>query len=186
MDASVLLASARSSANHTQRGLAQASGKAQSAIAFIETSRHDVTTSTLGELLAPCGYQLATLPTLVPSAQVAANELSKHLDRPRVALRLVIGFVGQLQSVDQATRVGLCLAEPRSTDSAWDAVLAGAVEYTLRGLPKPGWLGRSRWSSQEPFYIGSTEAARQFARQHTPVEFANRNVFIAETEFASV
>lgn len=185
MTAAVLLASARAGANQTQRGLAQASGKVQSAIAAIESGQHDTTTATLTQLLIPCGYKLTVLPSLAPTVLDAASELAEYELDSRASFRMIIGFVDQLRAVDAATRVGLCLAEPRPTDSRWDPVLAGAVDYVLRGLPKPVWLSHLRWSSEVPVYVDNTESTREYARLYTPVEFAKRNVFVAETEFAS-
>jgi transcriptional regulator with XRE-family HTH domain len=66
LNASKLLKEVRKRADITQRDLAKRSGKAQSAIARIESGRSSPTVATLNQLLAAAGFELNVTLTIKP------------------------------------------------------------------------------------------------------------------------
>lgn len=187
--AQLFIRSARLQSGLSQRALAERAEVQQPMISWIETGKHDATTETLDRLLRPLGRVVTLIPATTPSVLEVSKALGESVSKgeARLALRILIGLADGLASQDPATRIALAVAEPLPLgDAGWDAALAGLVEYRLRGLPVPGWISGQRFYSPEPFFVDKTKKSREWAAEHSAEEFTSRNVYIAESEFASL
>ncbi len=183
--ASILIRSARVGAGLSQRDLAQRTKTHQSGLASIESGQRDTTVNTLLLLLNASGSTITSIPGHWTPVALGAVPLCRGSTATR--LRHFIQLSDDLASADPATRIALTIAEPAPTgDAGWDAALAALVEYRLGALPKPKWISKGNRYCSEPFFVDNSEAARQYATEHSPKVFAKRNVFLADSELQSV
>jgi hypothetical protein len=77
---------------------------------------------------------------------------------------------------------------PLVSNSAYDALIAGLVEYHLerKKLPLPKWLAeKSRWL-KEPWFVDEIPTLHKKIQARTPRSFSKRNAFISEAELVSL
>jgi hypothetical protein len=139
-------------------------------------------------LLATANYGLYALPTRAGSAADWADEIYQELRSTRasegVALRALIGLSDDLAAATPDVRVALCVAPaPPTTNARFDAAIAAVVAYHLSrdGLPVPSWVNEPSRALASEWLVtpGATE-------NEVPREFAERGVWLAASELASV
>ena len=187
--ASALLRQARRAGAFTQRALAAASGDTQSAIADVETGRHDPGVDRLERLVRPLGYQVTIIPTRRSTAGDAADRVATWLQEGEEsrAVRAVLQLNDDLASESPAVRVALAVTPPAPTgDRRFDALIAAVVEHQLRAekLPLPEWVHAADRRLDQPWVVDRLAGGDVAAR--TPRAFRRHNVLIDPIELASV
>lgn len=191
MPADALLRVARHSRGLTQRALALRSRTAQSAIAALESGRHDPLVGTLERHLRAAGSRLAILPTLSRSVADAADEIRALLKRGResTAFRQLIQVADDLGREHGALRTALTVAPPGLVgDSRFDAFLAALVEHRLaeEQLPTPTWTSQPRRYLHEPWFVVDLPEFVEDARKTSPPAFVEHGVYVNASELESV
>lgn len=160
MNAGQIIKDARLRAGLTSQQLADRVSTSKTAISEIENGRRGVSVDKFDALLGAMGSQKLVVVSPTPPPYEYAYDVMAALvtgNKSR-AYRRIIGLADQLLSLDEATRIALCVTPPRSTGSPiHDAALAGIVEFCLSGLPQPEWL-HDDWrtmSSPQPFLEGT-------------------------------
>lgn len=188
--ASTLLESSRRARGVSQRALARAAGASQAGIVDIAHGRKDATLERLDGLLRHLDYQVALLPTRRAGTAAVSEEVRAQLDqgRPEAALRAVWQLAANLQAVDPALRVALCVAAPAPTgDERFDALIAGVVDHLLSdaGLPRPVWLDEPSRFLAEPWDVEPVPALQAAARASTPDRLAAHGVYLDAAELVN-
>ena len=188
---SALLRQARSLRHQTQRAVAARSGIAQPTIAAIESGRRDATVSTIARLVESAGCQLAVLPTRAPSAAAVGTAIEQALrtGNEPTAFRHVIQLADDLDRVEPALAVALCVQPPTPTGSdRYDALLAAVVEHRLRGrrLPVPTWVREPRRTLPNPTPLLDADWYRELSVATAPRAFRKHNILIPCGELESV
>lgn len=188
MPASTLLRSSRIASGITQGDLAARARTSQPEISTIESGKRIPTVETLERLLRQTGHRIIAIPGAGVDAAETADRIGSANSRD-AAQRAFLDYSDSLAAAKGVDRVVLCIAEPHSTGSAaWDAALAGLVEYWLSKsrLPKPEWINsRSRFlaTPQSP-QLGEYDLTPELDK--VPAEFRRRNVLVERSTLESV
>ena len=113
---------------------------------------------------------------------MAANDKS-------LAMRLFIQLNDNLSSASLFHKLAMCEKDPGSTGSLeYDALIAGLVEYHLRQteFSIPSWVFGEDRSVDSPWFFEYIAIDQVGIKLSTPSCFAQRNIFIRETELMSV
>ena len=176
--------------NSTQREFAATCGEHQSAIAALESGSRGISQSHLERILAQNSLRLIPIFTNKHSVCEVADDIYQSLNSENFesAFRRVIQLSDDLRSADSVELVCLTATTPPPTsDPRFDALLSGLCDYYLSRLrlPKPAWLSQTL-KLPEPWFVDDNPRFHAQIRKTTPKAFAKLNVFIAESEFASV
>lgn len=105
------------------------------------------------------------------------------------ALRCVAEFVWDIDRAAVAARTELLTPRPASTgEPAWDAMLAGIVEWlcSRHRVPIPPWCVEPDRFLATWWFLSDRPAWMVAAVQEAPAQLANRGVFVSARAFASV
>lgn len=125
---------------------------------------------------------------MLTDAVATAARIATALRRrnENAALRAFIDYSDELERYQRADRLHLAIAEPGPTGSAaWDAALAGLVDFRLPP-PKPSWIelpSRFLASPQTP-QLGRYDLPPDLS--DVPPEFLRRNVLMERRTLESV
>lgn len=188
--AATLVRAARTSRGLTQHQLADRSGIDQASVSRSESGRR-AEFATIDRLLAAAGHRLYAAPTRRDDAATAAADIRGHLRAGRKdrALRALIQLNDDLLAERGLVRGILGLAEPGPTsDSAWDAAIAGLVEWRLTedGLPAPEWVDADERFLPWPRTLDVDPADPAPSHADVPEPLLRRGVLIWRDTFASV
>lgn len=191
MTASTILRSARLSTGISQGDLAIRSRTSQPDISTIESGKRVPTVDTLERLLLQTGHRLIAVPGTGADAPETSERIRSALTKGSddSALRAFLDYSDALARTTGANRFALGLAEPRSTGSpAWDAALAGLVDYwfTKSRLPKPDWVNDGSRSLPQPESPQLGKYDLEPDLDDVPAEFRRRNVLIERSTLESV
>lgn len=188
MAASTLLRSSRLASGITQGELATRAKTSQPEISTIESGKRVPTVETLERLLRQTGHRIIAIPGVGTDAAETADRIARS-SSTNGAVRAFLDYSDSLARAKGVDRVVLGISEPHSTGSAaWDAALAGLVDYwfSRSKLPKPGWIN-------DPSRTLNSPEAPQLGRydlepllDEVPREFLNRNVLIERRTLESV
>ena len=126
-------------------------------------------------------------PPVTEFAQEIARALSE--ERRSLALRTFIQLNDNLHASDSIRKQDMAINEPPLTGhEGYDALIAGIVEYYFIGsrLLLPDWVNNENRSLLSPWYFEEFPFDKEDVQISTPECFANRNVFIRESELMSV
>ena len=190
MTGSVLQA-VRKASGVSQTELARRTHSHQGNISEIENGLSDPGFGTLSGLLLELGYRLIPVPTKSPSVAESALEIARLLaeNREKRAFRRFLQLNDDLIGLSPEVCSELEITPPASvSDLHYDALIAGLVEYHLekKKLPLPQWLSEKRRSLNTPWFVEDVPALHQKIKERTPKSFSKRNVFISESELASL
>lgn len=189
MPASSLLRASRLASGLTQVGLAARAETSQPEVSSVESGRRIPTVDTLERLLRQTGHRMVAVPDVGNDADETAARIARAHDSADAALRAFLDYSDVLARADGTSRVLLSALEPRPTGSrAWDAALAGLVDYWLSKsrLPKPTWISRSGRTLGDTEAPGLSRYDLQPDPADVPHEFLRRNVLIARSTLESV
>lgn len=186
-----ILQAIRKSKGISQTELARRSNTYQANISSIENGITDPGLSTIEQCLSSLGYSLIAIPTKTPSvAQFTLGIAHALLNKKEAkAFRLFIQLNDNLKSVTPDICVALCIAPPPLTsDSRYDALIAGLVEFHLSALklPLPQWISESTRKLKSRWIVDPYESNGASILNLTPKAFLRHNVLINESELISV
>lgn len=181
----------RKSRGISQAELARRSNTFQANISSIENGITDPGLSTIEECLSNLGYSLIAIPTKKPSvAQFTIGvALALSDSKEAKAFRLFIQLNDNLKSVTPDICLALCIAPPPLTsDSRYDALIAGLVEFHLSALslPLPIWINESSRKLKSRWIVDPYESSEASILRFTPKAFLRHNVLINESELTSI
>lgn len=188
MAASTLLRSSRLAVGITQGELAVLAKTSQPEISTIESGKKIPTVATLERLLRQTGHRIIAVPGTGVDAAETADRIGST-ESTDSALRAFLDYSDSLAAKSGVDRVVLGIAEPHPTGSAaWDAALAGLVDYwfSKSKLPKPEWINSpSRFlaAPQTP-HLGKYDPAPK--HDEVPAEFRRRNVLMERSTLESI
>lgn len=188
MAASTLLRSSRLTRGITQGDLATRAKTSQPDISSIESGKRIPTVDTLERLLRETGHRIIAIPGVGVDAAETADRIASA-PSPDSALRAFLDYSDSLAAATGVDRVVLGIAEPHPTGSpAWDAALAGLVDYwfTKSKLPKPDWINSSSRFLDKPQspQLGKYDLPPD--PDQVPREFLQRNVLLERRTLESV
>ena len=155
----------------------------------MESGRRIPTVDTLERLLRQTGHRIIPVPDAGSDADETAARIAQARDSTDDALRAFLDYSDALARADGTNRVLLSALEPRPTGTrAWDAALAGLVDYRLSTsrLPTPAWITRPNRTLEDPAAPGLSPYDLQPDPAEVPREFLRRNVLIARSTLESV
>lgn len=190
MDASTICRSVRAIRGSTQSDLARLSGVPQPSIAAIESRRRDATVGKLNQILDSAKCRLVAVPTTRPTIAEWAEALRLAIAEDKGAARKVLVRANDsIRGADPAEKVVLCSTPPAPTaDRAWDAVLAGLVDFLLSTdkLPVPSWVNDEWRTFDGSWDLIDNPKIQGIAREETPRQFSRRGVFVPGSFLESV
>lgn len=183
--AATLVREARSDAGLSCRGLAARAGLPASTVSRIERGDTDPTYTMLSRVISAAGKELHSTcaePNEAPALAKLTDAWTPHTRDTGIDWTLIRAFLDYLAQHPDGMPAAI-ETPPARTESLLDSLLAGIAEREadIAGFDRPRWTSHVPPLS-EPWDQPGTARMVETARQETPPQLAQRNIFLAERD----
>jgi len=179
----------RKQAGVSQKDLASKANTFQANLSEIENDHVNPSFQTVNELFNLLGYRLIPLPFngLTVQEWGAAIDRTLKEGNEKKAFRLFLQINDELLELEPAILQIAVAVPPLIRDIRYSALVTALVEWHLKKCkqPLPHWVRANSSKLLKPWFVDQLSPNRESTKRKTPIVFAKRNIFLAESELRS-